>query len=135
MIFVDTSAIFAGIDEADEAHQPARRQWVSLREARATLLSHSLVEIETAVLLQSRLGVDALRTFQERFLPLISVGEVDREGRRRAIAAVAHDDRRSLSIVDRVSFSFMRERGITTAFTFDRHFADAGFDLIGADPA
>jgi predicted nucleic acid-binding protein len=34
--------------------------------------------------------------------------------------------------VDRISFSLMRRLGITTAFTFDRHFADSGIDLNGS---
>ncbi|HUG64660.1 MAG TPA: hypothetical protein VMK83_05530 [Gaiellaceae bacterium] len=35
-----------------------------------------------------------------------------------------------LSLVDARSFEVMRTRGITSAFTLDQHFADAGFDLI-----
>ncbi len=37
---------------------------------------------------------------------------------------------KKLSLCDAASFIVMRERGVTTAFTFDRHFADAGFELL-----
>jgi hypothetical protein len=34
------------------------------------------------------------------------------------------------SLVDAVSFAVMRERGISTAFAFDRHFVTAGFVVV-----
>lgn len=30
-----------------------------------------------------------------------------------------------------ISFDLMKRSGLTRAFTFDRHFADAGFELVG----
>lgn len=36
---------------------------------------------------------------------------------------------RKLSLCDAASFILMRERGVARAFTFDRHFAEAGFEL------
>jgi predicted nucleic acid-binding protein len=36
---------------------------------------------------------------------------------------------RSVSFIDHVSFLIMQLRGITTAFTFDGDFRDAGFRL------
>ncbi len=35
-----------------------------------------------------------------------------------------------VSFTDCVSFSLMRRHGLNRAFTFDRHFADAGFELV-----
>jgi len=32
--------------------------------------------------------------------------------------------------VDCISFEVMRGLGITTAFTFDRHFAEMGFEVL-----
>jgi predicted nucleic acid-binding protein len=48
-------------------------------------------------------------------------------------AAVALLDRhqdQTFSYVDAVSFALMRERGMSDAFAFDRHFATAGFVLL-----
>lgn len=39
-------------------------------------------------------------------------------------------NRRQLSLVDCVSFTVMRERGIKTAFVFDDHFEEQGFECI-----
>jgi len=44
--------------------------------------------------------------------------------------------RRQLSLVDCISFEVMRRRGIKTAFTFDDHFAEQGFETsINWSPA
>jgi predicted nucleic acid-binding protein len=42
---------------------------------------------------------------------------------------------RDLSLVDFVSFELMRREGIRTAFTFDRHFAEQGFECVPGMPA
>ena len=131
-VFVDTSAIYAGIAADDEFHAAAVRDWTRLFARQESLLTHSLVEVEATALLQTRLGVEAVEAMSDALLPQIQVVEVDRVRRRTALAALVTDRRRAVSIVDRVSFSLMRALGIETAFAFDRHFADAGFDLIGS---
>ena len=133
-VFVDTSAIFAGIDTDDAQHEAARDSWASLLRSGGRLETHAMVEIEAFALLQKRLGVDGLDALRA-LLPRIEVAEVERDRRRAAFAEAVTDRRRSLSIVDRVSFGFMRDAGITHAFAFDRHFAEAGFELIGAEAA
>lgn len=134
-LFVDTSAIFAGIAAQDSRHEQAVEIWSRLLDRDEPLLTHSMVELETVVLLQSRLGVEAVRAFAERLLPVLTVVEADREQRRAGLAELIGDRRRAIGLVDRVSFAVMRRLGITRAFAFDRHFADAGFDLIGPEAA
>lgn len=128
---MDTSAIFAGIDRADPMHGPAIDGWRRLLEAREELVSHALVEVESVALVQRRLGLDAVATLRDRFLPLLTVVELERERRRAVLARIGDEGCRGLSFVDRVSFDLMRDRGIAKAFAFDRHFADAGFELVG----
>lgn len=47
-----------------------------------------------------------------------------------AAAALVAAGRRSLSLVDCVSFEVMRRLAISTAFAFDRDFARVGFQTI-----
>ena len=35
-------------------------------------------------------------------------------------------------MVDRVSFAVMRRRGLTTVFSYDEHFRQEGFTLVGS---
>lgn len=130
-LFVDTTAIYAGIAADDEFHEAAVRDWMRLFEQRETLLTHSLVEVEAVTLLQARIGIGAVQAMSDALLPQIQVVEVDRITRRAALAALTADRRRAVSMVDRASFNLMKVLGIKTAFTFDRRFADAGFELVG----
>lgn len=131
-VFVDTSAIFAGIDGDDAFHGRAVDEWTQLLGRSESLVTHSLVEVESAALLHRRLGSEALAALRDRLLPRLQVVEIDRDQRRAAMTAVCVDGHRSVSIVDRVSFDLMRALGITRAFAYDRHFSDAGFELVGS---
>jgi predicted nucleic acid-binding protein len=48
------------------------------------------------------------------------------------IEALRYLSRRRKVAVDAVSFAVMRQRGLTDAFAFDRHFLAAGFVLLPA---
>jgi predicted nucleic acid-binding protein len=72
-----------------------------------------------------------VRTLADDLLAIVDVEFVGREEHDRAIAAVIAANRRDLSIVDAASFDVMRRRGISRAFAFDRHFAEAGFGQAG----
>ena len=75
--------------------------------------------------MQNRLGMKALKVFQEDILPVIRVEWINMEMH---LAAA----RRKLSLVDCVSFEAMRLSGISTVFTFDKHFREQGFKFIPA---
>ena len=63
MIFLDTSAVLALADLRDEHHAEAVAALESLMSAGNTLLSHNYVLVESAALLQSRLGLDSALAF------------------------------------------------------------------------
>jgi predicted nucleic acid-binding protein len=42
---------------------------------------------------------------------------------------------KGISFTDSISFAMMHRLGIRTAFTFDRHFRDAGFQIIATPRA
>jgi predicted nucleic acid-binding protein len=80
--------------------------------------------------MQNRLGLEAVRGFQEDILPLITLEFVSPEMHRSGIAALLAASRRSLSLVDCVSFELMRSSGIKSVFAFDNHFKEQGFVIM-----
>jgi len=88
------------------------------------------VLVETAALLQFRLGTAAVRGFANDLLPLLEVECVTEEDHTAAWQALLAAARRRLSLVDCVSFHTMRNRGLQKAFCFDAHFREQGFEAI-----
>lgn len=129
-VFVDTSAIFAVLDADDQNHERARQAWVALASQETWLVCTNYVLIETFALVQRRLGMDAVKVLEEDMLPMVSVEWVDEGTHQAGVAALLIAARRQLSLVDCVSFTTMRRLGINEVFTFDRHFAEQGFERI-----
>ncbi len=129
-VFIDTSAFYALLDRDDQHHLGAKKLWIDILKGENTFLTSNYVLIETFALLQSRLGIDAVRRFQENILPLINIEFVESDTHRSAISALLSASRRNLSLVDCVSFEVMRYSGFRTAFAFDPHFKEYGFSVI-----
>jgi predicted nucleic acid-binding protein len=128
-VFADTSALYAMIDRNDANHQAAASVWpVLVKEHR--LLTTNYVIVEACALLQHRLGVAALRDFQDGVIPLLQVSWVGAELHRSGIEAVLAAARKKLSLVDCVSFQTMRQLGVRVAYSFDSHFAEHGFAMM-----
>jgi uncharacterized protein len=90
------------------------------------------VIVETVALLQHRIGVPPVRDFVEHVLPILSVEWVSDALHHRGVATLLREERRRLSLVDCVSFEFMRARGLRDALTLDDHFGGAGFRMLPA---
>lgn len=129
LVFVDTSAVVALLTPADEAHSEAVRGFERLRDESALLVTTSYVLVETYALLGRRLGQKAVRGFRESFAPLLEVVWVDEDLHERGLDLVAAGPK-SLSLVDAVSFTCMRERRIDRAYAFDRHFEREGLEAV-----
>lgn len=128
-VFVDTSALFAVLDQGDQAHSSAGAVWAKLLAGRALLVTTNYVLLETAALVQHRLGVAALRTLHETITPLLEIEWIDQGRHKAAMQMTLAGRRRKLSVVDCSSFIVMREIGIQEAFAFDKHFSGQGFRL------
>lgn len=129
--FVDTSALYALLDGDDDNHAAAASWFRAWREDPGhALVSHSYVVVETAALVHRRLGPAAVRAFFDAVLPVVEVRFVDEALHARAVAAYLAGLRRRCSFVDWVSFQVMRDGGLSTAFAFDRDFAQEGFALV-----
>jgi predicted nucleic acid-binding protein len=68
---------------------------------------------------------------------LLSVTWVAEALHRRGVQRMLRENRRRLSLVDCVSFEFMRERGLREALALDSDFVEAGFRVLpsGVDRA
>lgn len=129
-IFVDTSAFYALLDRGDENHGAAKGAWTQMLDTGDPSVTSNYVLVETFALLQNRLGMAAVRGFQEDVMPVVHVEFVSPEQHRSGISALLAADRRGLSLVDCVSFEVMRHLGIRTVFCFDTHFREQGFTFI-----
>jgi predicted nucleic acid-binding protein len=74
--------------------------------------------------------MEAVRGFKNDILPLMNIEFVLSEIHRSAVSALLSVSRRNLSLVDFVSFEMMRTLEMKTAFVFDPHFKEQGFDIL-----
>jgi len=88
------------------------------------------VLVETIALTQRRLGLKAVRALRDELFPVLDVEWVDAGAHAQAFAALVTAGRRSVSLVDHVSFELMRRHNIRRALAVDRHFEAHGFDLL-----
>lgn len=130
MVFLDSSGLYALLDADDAHHASARVAWESLLADDVPLTTTNYVVLEMCALLQNRIGIDAVRAFYEDLLPVVSVSWVDQELHAAGMAAMMTAGQRRLSLVDCVSFEFMRRRGIEKVFCVDAHFAAQGFGCL-----
>jgi predicted nucleic acid-binding protein len=128
---IDTSALYILLDEDGPNHPTALRIFGRLRTRDQRLVLHSYALSESIALLQRRVGLDAVRRLVDGILPVVEIAWVDRELHDRAVGVMLASGRRTVSLVDHVSFILMRDRHIRTAFAFDRDFADQGFEVLG----
>jgi predicted nucleic acid-binding protein len=128
-IFIDTSAFLAVLDEGDSNHRAAKPFWERIINEGDLLLCHNYVLVETSALALRRLGIEAARVFEQSIVPILQIVWVTEGIHAAAVSAHLVAGRRSLSLVDCVSFEVMRRTGIRTAFAFDRHFLDYGYEL------
>lgn len=135
MILVDTSALYAVLDRDDRHHSVARATWIGLLERDQTLLVTNYIVVETTALVQHRLGMEAVRALCGEVLPALEVHWVSEADHVHAQNVLLASDRRKLSLVDCSSFCVMRSRMMRTAFTFDPHFREQGFETLPATAA
>lgn len=128
-VFVDTSALYALLDEDDRNHAIAADLWTATVPA-ADLTTHAYVVVETSALVQRRLGMEAVEQLHDGLLAAVDTVPVDLTTHKVAVSRWRSMGRRGLSLVDATSFEFMGEAGVEWAFAFDDDFIDAGFKLL-----
>jgi len=126
-VFVDTSGILSVLDADDAGHGATFPSWRTAIEEGEGLVSTNYVTVETAALVQRRLGMEAMRTFVDEILPMIDTVWVTEADHHAGLSALLAAGRRRLSLVDCVSFVVMRRLGIRDYLGLDTHFAEQGF--------
>jgi len=129
-IFLDTSGLYAVFDRDDANHPEAAAVWAEWLRGEEPLVTNNYVMLETLALLQHRLGIAAVRAFHEDITPILRIEWVAATQHDAAVEAMLAASRRKLSVVDCVSFQTMRQHGLRTAFSFDHHFREQGFQTV-----
>ena len=132
-VFVDSSAYLAILD-VDDAHYAEAAEilpWLAANGFRQ--FTTNVILIETFSLVLSALGAAPARKFlrdmSESNTIVVRVSARDEE-RARAILFKYTD--KDFSFVDAISFAVMERLNISSAFAFDRHFAQYGFSIVTA---
>jgi predicted nucleic acid-binding protein len=129
-VFVDTSAFYALLDADDGNHARSAEVWPKIMASDEDVVTTNYVLVETFALVQGRLGLEAVREFQEDVVPTLQVEFITPEIHRLGIAALLAASRRGLSLVDCISFEVMRGLGIKSVFAFDGYFQQYGFSPV-----
>ena len=130
ILYADTSALYALVDAGDRFHAAAAEAFRGLSPDNDLLICSSYVVLETLALIQTRIGMRAVRKWKTEFQPILEIVWVDRQLHEEALTALVAANKPTISLTDWTSFLIMRGRGIEIAFSFDRHFAQQGFRLM-----
>ncbi len=132
MLFWDTSHLLALELANDSRHAAALSHWQSLSAAMPPLLTTSFVVDETVTFLNSR-GLHAKAVQVGNGLlhsPSVEIVHVEEPLFQDGWAYFQQHHDKQYSLTDCISFIVMHRRGISTALTFDHHFAQAGFQTL-----
>lgn len=128
-MLVDTSGFLSLLHRDEAEHQSA----VDHYRSAAFRLTHNYI-LDEFVPLARRRGFPHLATakFSRQVLvdPRVEVVWVDRTLHVAALDLLDKRPDKSYSLCDAVSFILMRERGIASALTTDRHFEQEGFNRL-----
>jgi uncharacterized protein len=132
-VLVDTGAWLGAFHRRDQYHAAAAVELRRLRADRTPLVVTDLILAELHLHLLFALGpvraAEHLVTLKHD--PLIREVHVDAELQRAALGDwIRRYADQPFSYTDAVSFAVMRRDRIDAAFTFDRHFAVAGYTLL-----
>jgi hypothetical protein len=130
-VVLDTSYLLAVEIANDQYHARAQRHWAGVTQfSHGSFVTTVLVLNEVVTYLSSRrLHAKAVNIgnylLHSHSIELVQVD--DSTWQAGWLYFQQHSDK-TYSLTDCVSFVLMQQRGIRTAFTFDQHFGQAGFD-------
>ncbi len=131
MIFIDTGAFLARYLARGQYHQDAVAAWRMLEASTERCFTSNFVLDETLTLLARRASYK-FAAERGRNLLTSEALEVLRPNDDDELRALEHFEKladQQISFTDCVSFALMKKERICQAFSFDQHFAYAGFEL------
>lgn len=129
MIFVDTGAFLARYLRPDQHHERAREAWAAIADRRWRCFTSNFVLDETFTLLGRRASYDFAVARARNILAsdALEVLRPNADDELRALDLFAKYADQQVSFTDCVSFVLVRRARIERVFSFDAHFARAGF--------
>jgi hypothetical protein len=131
-VFLDTNGWLALLHSKDVHHEQAKRLWIDLGAHGYNIVVNDWIIAETGNGLArtpiKHLFADAVG--QVWASPRVDLIIVDRELVAKAVEYYRRYADKLWGMVDCASFIVMQDRGITEAFTSDRHFEQAGFKCL-----
>lgn len=134
MIFVDTGAWIALLNQTDQHHHDAAVVFKDLQQQQNRLLTTDYVIDETVTRLRYDTNHSLSVTFLNRIelleeTEILTIAEIGKSVFEAAKALFCQYDSVQLSFTDCTSFVVCRINNISEAFAFDRHFPIMGINL------
>jgi predicted nucleic acid-binding protein len=132
-VFVDTGAWIALAIQSDPLHDRAREAWEGLLREGTRLFTSVPVVMETFTFLDRNATRDVALSWKGALdrIPFLRLLESRAKDLTDAWRFFQRRDLHKLSAVDATSFVIMEKERLRRAFTFDHHFAKAGFQIVG----
>jgi predicted nucleic acid-binding protein len=132
VVFIDTGAFLARHLPGDTHHESAVLGWDRLGKRNVRCFTSNFVIDETLTLLARAAGYRfaaerARNLYTSRSLTIL---RPELEDELAAVQLFTRYADRRVSFTDCVSFVLMKKRRMRTAFSFDRHYEYAGFELL-----
>jgi len=131
-VFGDTSFFFALVAKQDPAHQPAVAAYEKLLRVRGRVVTSDYIIDETLTLTKARINAERSLALLDRIEASEAIDLEEITPARFASAKTyfrKHSDH-GYSFTDCTSFIIMRELHLRAALTTDRHFAQAGYEVL-----
>ncbi len=132
MIFVDAGAWIGLFNEDDQFHKKAMARWRKLTKSSPPLVTSNFVFGETMTFLARQCSYDYAVRQGRRILglPGLTLLRPAEQEELTALDLMTKWADQEIGFVDCLSFALMRRYRIKVAFTFDRHFDLAGFEIF-----
>ena len=134
-IFIDTTAFVALEDEDDKEHKAALDYREKIRQGKTpfrALYTSNYILNEVFTLLRLKLSHQVAVAFEENIKcsKILRILRVTPETENTAWNIFKKYSDKDFSFTDCTSFALMEQEAMSTAFTFDKHFQQYGFQTV-----